>query len=493
MPRTRYDLASVRICTGGGESLGAETYRDWKAMFGLEIYEGLGTTEMMYVFASSAVTRRVKPGAIGPAVPGTSWRSSARQARAGRSWGGGILVARGPTGRPLLAGPGPAGRGGAGRLVPGRRLRDARRGRVHPVSVPRGRPHQVTPGIASGPRKWRRPWPSTGRRRRRRHRGRGFRPRPAHAGLRGAPGRADGVRARSAASSSSSAGTGSPSTSGLGRSRSCRSCRGRRGQRGRGPASSCAGSSASRPSAPEGTGDGALRGPRRPGDRRLVRHRGGARAGVRARRARIWSWRRAGCPRLLELAAEVCALGRRALGRRLRRHAGRRARARGRPGRRGLRSPRRRGGECGLRGRLARSSVSRSTTTAGNSRPTSSASSGQRCRGAARAAAEPWHARDHRQRERPCPDRRRLAPTPMSKAAVRAFAGSLRAEVRRGRRGRRPREPRFRGERDPRGRQPGTALSRARATPCRPGWSSRLPGPPASSCAPSLAGGARWS
>ena len=48
--RARYDLSSVRLCTGGGESLGAETYRAWKDAFGLEIFEGLGTTEMMYVF-----------------------------------------------------------------------------------------------------------------------------------------------------------------------------------------------------------------------------------------------------------------------------------------------------------------------------------------------------------------------------------------------------------------------------------------------------------
>jgi acyl-coenzyme A synthetase/AMP-(fatty) acid ligase len=61
-----HDLSSVRLCTGGGELLGAETYRAWKEAFGLEIFEGLGTTDMMYVFSSSAATRWVKPGAIGP-------------------------------------------------------------------------------------------------------------------------------------------------------------------------------------------------------------------------------------------------------------------------------------------------------------------------------------------------------------------------------------------------------------------------------------------
>jgi 2-aminobenzoate-CoA ligase len=93
-----YDLASVRICTGGGESLGAETYQQWREMFGHEIYEGLGTTEMMYVFVSSAVTRRVKPGAIGPAVPGYEIRVLAEDGRDAKPGEAGLLIARGPTG-----------------------------------------------------------------------------------------------------------------------------------------------------------------------------------------------------------------------------------------------------------------------------------------------------------------------------------------------------------------------------------------------------------
>jgi 2-aminobenzoate-CoA ligase len=88
----------VRICTGGGESLGAGTYRDWRAMFGLEIYEGLGTTEMMYVFVSSAVTRRVKPGAIGPPVPGYELRVLGEDGAPVGAGEVGLLVARGPTG-----------------------------------------------------------------------------------------------------------------------------------------------------------------------------------------------------------------------------------------------------------------------------------------------------------------------------------------------------------------------------------------------------------
>jgi len=96
--RQKYDLSSVRVCTGGGESLGAETYRAWKEMFGHEIYEGLGTTEMMYVFISSAVTRRVKPGAIGPAVPGYELRVVSEEGADCRPGEPGRLLARGPTG-----------------------------------------------------------------------------------------------------------------------------------------------------------------------------------------------------------------------------------------------------------------------------------------------------------------------------------------------------------------------------------------------------------
>ena len=96
--KTRYDLSSLRVCTGGGESLTAQTYQDWKAAFGLEIYEGLGTTEMMFVFVSSAVTRKVKPGSIGPAVPGYELRVVREDGSDCPPGETGLLVARGPTG-----------------------------------------------------------------------------------------------------------------------------------------------------------------------------------------------------------------------------------------------------------------------------------------------------------------------------------------------------------------------------------------------------------
>jgi 2-aminobenzoate-CoA ligase len=104
----KYDLSSLRVLTGGGESLTAKTYLDWKARFSQEIYEGLGTTEMMYVFVSSVVTRKVKPGAIGTAVPGYEIQVVTEEGKVAKPGELGRLYARGPTGtvywRPLEEG-----------------------------------------------------------------------------------------------------------------------------------------------------------------------------------------------------------------------------------------------------------------------------------------------------------------------------------------------------------------------------------------------------
>ncbi len=94
----RYSLSSLKLCTGGGESLTAQTYLDWKAKFGHEIFEGLGTTEMMFVFISSAATRKVKPGSIGPAIPGYELRVVNEDGKDCKPGETGQLWARGPTG-----------------------------------------------------------------------------------------------------------------------------------------------------------------------------------------------------------------------------------------------------------------------------------------------------------------------------------------------------------------------------------------------------------
>ena len=132
----KFDLSSLRVLTGGGESLTAKTYLDWKARFGQEIYEGLGTTEMMYVFVSSVVTRKVKPGAIGTAVPGYEIQVITEDGKVAKPGELGRLYARGPTGtlywRPARGGWKPSRETEIAhprRLGPGRRLlHDGRRG-----------------------------------------------------------------------------------------------------------------------------------------------------------------------------------------------------------------------------------------------------------------------------------------------------------------------------------------------------------------------------
>ena len=104
----RFDLSAVRMCTGGGEALTVETYRRWLDSFGLEIFEGFGTTEMFYVFVSAAVNERAKPGSFGTPVPGYEVKIVNDQGTEVAPRGLGRMVARGPTGtmywRPLEEG-----------------------------------------------------------------------------------------------------------------------------------------------------------------------------------------------------------------------------------------------------------------------------------------------------------------------------------------------------------------------------------------------------
>ncbi len=64
-----HDLSSLRLCISAGEPLPAELYRRWKARFGIEILDGIGTTEMLHIFLSNR-PGQVRPGSSGTIVPG---------------------------------------------------------------------------------------------------------------------------------------------------------------------------------------------------------------------------------------------------------------------------------------------------------------------------------------------------------------------------------------------------------------------------------------
>jgi benzoate-CoA ligase family protein len=65
----KYDLSSLRICTSAGEALPQEIFYEWKKRFGLEILDGIGSTELLHIFISNR-PGDVKPGSSGKIVPG---------------------------------------------------------------------------------------------------------------------------------------------------------------------------------------------------------------------------------------------------------------------------------------------------------------------------------------------------------------------------------------------------------------------------------------
>src|SRR5207253_3266094 len=60
----RFDLSALRLCVSAGESLPEEIYTRWKQRFGVEIIDGIGTTEILHIFLSN------RPGAARPGSTG---------------------------------------------------------------------------------------------------------------------------------------------------------------------------------------------------------------------------------------------------------------------------------------------------------------------------------------------------------------------------------------------------------------------------------------
>jgi benzoate-CoA ligase family protein len=65
----KYDFSSLRICTSAGEALPTEIFAEWKKRFGLEILDGIGSTELLAIFISNR-PGDIKPGSSGKLVPG---------------------------------------------------------------------------------------------------------------------------------------------------------------------------------------------------------------------------------------------------------------------------------------------------------------------------------------------------------------------------------------------------------------------------------------
>jgi len=63
------DFSSVRQCVSAGEALPVEIFERWRKQFGLEILDGIGSTEMLHMFISSR-PGKCRPGSCGFPVPG---------------------------------------------------------------------------------------------------------------------------------------------------------------------------------------------------------------------------------------------------------------------------------------------------------------------------------------------------------------------------------------------------------------------------------------
>jgi benzoate-CoA ligase family protein len=65
----RYDLSALRLCVSAGEALPDEIFNRWRERFGVEILDGIGTTEILHIFLSNR-PGAARPGSTGQAVPG---------------------------------------------------------------------------------------------------------------------------------------------------------------------------------------------------------------------------------------------------------------------------------------------------------------------------------------------------------------------------------------------------------------------------------------
>jgi 4-hydroxybenzoate-CoA ligase len=68
-PNSPHAFSSLRLCFSAGEALPPEIYNRWKERFGIEILDGLGTTEMAHIFICNR-PGEVRPGSTGKPVPG---------------------------------------------------------------------------------------------------------------------------------------------------------------------------------------------------------------------------------------------------------------------------------------------------------------------------------------------------------------------------------------------------------------------------------------
>src|SRR5262249_28124058 len=87
---------ALRLCTAAGEALPADLGRRWTERFGVEILDGIGSTEMLHIFLSNR-PGEVRYGTTGKPVPGYDIRLVDEQGNEAAVGEIGELQIRGPS------------------------------------------------------------------------------------------------------------------------------------------------------------------------------------------------------------------------------------------------------------------------------------------------------------------------------------------------------------------------------------------------------------
>jgi acetyl-CoA synthetase len=94
------DFSSLRLAVSAAEVLSTEVFNGWKTLTGLEIVEGLGSTEVLHIYLCNRPEKK-KPGAAGLRVPGYEIALRDSDGRAVGDDEEGILWVRGDSNTPL--------------------------------------------------------------------------------------------------------------------------------------------------------------------------------------------------------------------------------------------------------------------------------------------------------------------------------------------------------------------------------------------------------
>ncbi len=94
-----YDVSSLRLGLSAGEPLTPTTFEKFKSEYGVELLDGIGTTEMLHIFVSHRHDDEIDPSATGYPVPGYECKiidpDTGEELDRGEA---GLLAVRGPTG-----------------------------------------------------------------------------------------------------------------------------------------------------------------------------------------------------------------------------------------------------------------------------------------------------------------------------------------------------------------------------------------------------------